>query len=74
MVLRLARYEGLNAALAIYDTKQKKRLLKQVLQSQPECDWWNPTALWKGFEKQFLEIDKFTNPASHNFGIAANCN
>ena len=74
MVLRLARYEGLNAALAIYDTKRKQRLLRQVLQSQRECDWWDPTTLWTGFEERFLEIDKLINPASQTCGIAVNCN
>lgn len=74
MVLRLARYEGLNAALAIYDTKRKQRLLKQVLQSQRECDWWDAVALWGGFEKRFLEIDALMNPNVVAFKNAANCN
>jgi hypothetical protein len=74
MLLRLARYEGLNAALAIYKGSKKQRMLKKVLQSQIACDWWEPSILWQGYEKQFLEIDNFINPSINNLSVAVNCN
>ena len=72
-VLRLARYDGLNAALLICDGTKKQRLLKKILQTQIECDWWDPAKLWRGFEDQFLEIDKFIGPSTQGIDVAVNC-
>lgn len=74
LLLRAARYEGLNAALAVCKKRDKKRLLEQVLESQETCNWWDPVVLWEGFEKRFLEIDALMNPEVVAFKNAANFN
>lgn len=74
LLLCTARYEGLNAALAVCKKRDKKRLLEQVLESQETCSWWDPVILWEGFEKRFLEIDALMNPEVVAFKNAANFN
>ena len=72
LLLQLARYRGLNAALAVCKKRDRKRLLQQVLESQETCHWWDPAGPWGGFEKRFLEIDALMNPESVAFKNAAN--
>ncbi len=57
LVLSLAQYTGLNSALHHLGKHQRKATLIQLQKMKQDCDWWNPSKFWSGFQKKYHEID-----------------